>query len=110
MFGSLKDTLNDTWQQNKENHIVKISTPYNNYIFEVFSIYHIPTTNDYLYKDFSSNKEYQDFIELITKRSLYNFNTTMKEQQEKIITLSTCYNNKEKMVLHAKLLKQEKRY
>lgn len=110
MFGSLKDTLNDTWQQNKENHVVKISTPYTNYIFEVFSIYHIPTTNDYLYTSFNNNKEYQDFIELITKRSLYNFNTTMQEQEEKIITLSTCYNNKEKMVLHAKLLKQEKRY
>ena len=34
----------------------------------------------------------------------------MMNNKDKILTLSTCYNNSEKMVVHAKLVKQEKRY
>ena len=30
--------------------------------------------------------------------------------ENRILTLSTCYNNREKVVVHGKLVKQEKRY
>lgn len=109
MFGSLKDTLNYGWFNNLDNRLLKISTPYNNYVFEVFSIYHIKTTNDYLKTSFSNVDEYINFIDLIKNRSIHKFNNSVTAN-DKIITLSTCYNNWEKMVLHAKLIDSEKRY
>ena len=41
-------------------------------------------------------------------RSVYNFDTTVSEA-DNILTLSTCYNDDEKVVLHAKLIKKETR-
>lgn len=109
MFGSLKNTLSYEWFNNIDNRLLKISTPYNNYVFEVFSVYHIKTTNDYLNTNFSSVDKYINFIDLIKTRSVHKFNTSILAS-DKIITLSTCYNNWEKMVLHAKLIDSEKRY
>ena len=43
---------------------------------------------------------------MLKDRSLHNFNTTIN-QNDRILTLSTCYNNTDKMVLHAKLIKKE---
>ena len=39
-------------------------------------------------------------------RSIYNFNTSVSPT-DRILTLSTCYNNNDKVVLHAKLIKRE---
>lgn len=108
MFGTLKDTLSNTWQE-KEQFFIRISTLSYNYLFEIFSAYHIRTTNDYLTTNFKDKKEYQKFLNKITTRSMVNFNTKVSTEN-KILTLSTCYNNKEKMVVHGKLVKREKRY
>ncbi|MBE6157238.1 MAG: class B sortase [Firmicutes bacterium] len=105
MFGSLKNTLTKNWQDTKK-HIVKVSTPANNYIYEVFSIYRIKTTDDYLQINFNDEQNYNNFLINITNRSVYNFNTNVSTT-DKIITLSTCYNETDKMVLHAKLIKKE---
>ena len=108
MFGSLKNALTDEWMM-QEQYYIKISTLSYNYLFEIFSAYHIKTTNDYLITNFSSNQEYQEFLDKIKRRSMVSFDTTVSTQN-KILTLSTCYNNQEKMVVHGKLVKQEKRY
>lgn len=108
MFGSLKNVLTDEWMM-QEQYYIKISTLSYNYLFEIFSAYHIKTTNDYLITNFSSNQEYQEFLDKIKRRSMVSFDTTVSTQN-KILTLSTCYNNQEKMVVHGKLVKQEKRY
>ena len=42
---------------------------------------------------------------MLIKRSAYDFNTSIDEN-DKILTLSTCFNNSEKMVMHAKLIKK----
>lgn len=108
MFGTLKNTLNKEWLENPSNHILKISTPLYNYVFEVFSIYHIRTTDDYLYTNFNSEEQYLQFISMLKKRSVYSF-PTLVGSSDKIVTLSTCYNSAEKMVLHAKLIMTQKR-
>lgn len=108
MFGSINQTLSEEWFLSQDAHIIKISTLEYNYIFEIFSIYKIKTTNDYLYNTFSTEKEYQDFLIKIKNRSIHNFNNT-PNVTDKILTLSTCYNNKEKSVIHAQLIKQQKR-
>ena len=103
MFGSLKDTLKSSWQSNKDNYIIKISTEKENSIWQIFSIYKIATTSDYLQTTFSDN-EFESFINLIKGRSSYNFETNVTNE-DKVLTLSTCYNDNDKMVVHAKLIK-----
>lgn len=103
MFGSLKDTLKSSWQNNKDNYIIKISTEKENSIWQIFSVYKIATTSDYLETFFSDN-EFESFINLIKGRSSYNFETNVTNE-DKVLTLSTCYNDNDKMVVHAKLIK-----
>lgn len=103
MFGSLKDTLKSSWQNNKDNYIIKISTEKENSIWQIFSVYKIATTSDYLEISFSDN-EFESFINLIKGRSSYNFETNVTNE-DKVLTLSTCYNDNDKMVVHAKLIK-----
>ena len=103
MFGSLKDTLKSSWQNNKDNYIIKISTEKENSIWQIFSVYKIATTSDYLQTTFSDN-EFESFISLIKGRSSYNFETNVTNE-DKVLTLSTCYNDNDKMVVHAKMIK-----
>ena len=109
MFGSLKNILSSGWLNNTTNYVVKLSTETENTLWQVFSIYHIPTTNDYIKVNFSSTNEFNKWSKMILKRSAHNFNTTINEN-DKVLTLSTCFNDKEKVVLHAKLIKKETRY
>ena len=107
MFGPLKRLYDkDEWFKNPDNHYIKISTDKYNYVFKVFSLYVIKTTNDYIKVDFT-DEEYLKFLEKIKDRSYYDFETEIDEL-DKIITLSTCYNKKEKLVLHGKLIKEQK--
>ena len=106
MFGSLKKTLTKDWQKDKDNHIIRISTPYSNTLWQVFSVYKIDETSDYLDTSFKTDKEYEDFLKLIQDRSVYDFNTSVTKD-DRIITLSTCYNRFKRVVVHAKLIKEE---
>ena len=106
MFGSLKKVLSNEWLNNSNNYIIKISTEKENSLWQIFSIYHIPTTSDYLETNFSSDTEYLDFLNMLLTRSAYNFNTSINSN-DNILTLSTCNNNSDKMVVHAKLIKKD---
>lgn len=106
MFGSLRDSLTNGWLDNDENFVIKISTPYQNSLWQIFSIYHIPTTDDYLQIDFKDDDDFIKFTQKLIDRSAYNFQTNVDEN-DKILTLSTCYNSVKKVVFHAKLIKFE---
>lgn len=108
MFGSLRKVLTNGWLDDFNNYVIKISTENENTLWQVFSVYKIPTTNDYIKVDFSSDDEYLNFINLILNRSQYDFNTYVGIN-DRIVTLSTCYNDEEKVVLHAKLIKLVKK-
>ena len=108
MFGSLSNVYTKEWQNNKNNHIIKISTPTENTMWQIFSIYHLPATSDYIKTDFKSDEDFQNFINLISNRTMFNFGTKATVN-DKILTLSTCYGSagKERTVVHAKLIKRE---
>ena len=108
MFGSLKNILKSDWLDNTNNYVVKLSTETENTLWQVFSVYHIPTTSDYIKVNFSSNEEFTNWTKMLIDRSSHNFNTNVSEN-DNVLTLSTCYNDNEKVVLHAKLIKKETR-
>ena len=108
MFGSLKLILEEKWYKNTDNYFIYISTENANMIFQMFSAYNIPTTSDYLQNTFTTKDEYREFLDMLKNRSQVDFGNDVTEN-DKIITLSTCYTNTSKTVVHAKLIKiQEK--
>lgn len=108
MFGTLKNIFFSGWLDNTDNYVVKLSTETENTLWQVFSVYRIPTTNDYIRVNFSSDEEFVNWSKILLDRSLYNFNTNINAN-DNILTLSTCYNQNERVVLHAKLIKKIKR-
>lgn len=108
MFGSLRNVLSNNWLKDTNNYVIKISTEKENSLWQIFSTYHLPTTSDYLQTNFNNDNEFQDFINMIISRSSYNFNTSVSVN-DNILTLSTCYNNSDKMVVHAKLIKKDQK-
>lgn len=108
MFGSLKDVLEDAWFNDNLNHVVRISSEKSNSLWQVFSVYEIELTSDYLQVEFDSNSNYLSFLNSLKDRSKYDFGTQLNEL-DKIITLSTCSKNDGRIVLHAKLIKMEEK-
>lgn len=108
MFGSLRNILKDGWLGDTNNHVIKVSTEYENTLWQVFSVYKIETVNDYIRVNFKSNENYLDFLKMLQDRSVFDFKTKVTSE-DKILTLSTCYDEENKVVLHAKLIKKEKR-
>ena len=108
MFGSLRRVLDSDWYENKSNYVVKMSTKNENNLWQVFSVYRIPVTIDYLEINFSEDDRFFEFLNKMKERSIYDFKTTVNAN-DRILTLSTCYNKKERVVMHAKLIKSQKR-
>ena len=104
MFSSLKNVLNDDWFNNKDNHIIEFNSTNKEHKWQVFSIYTIEKTSDYLGVEFN-DQEFINFTNMLKNRSLKNFNVEINED-DKILTLSTCYiSSKYRLVVHAKLIK-----
>ena len=109
MFGSLKNILNSSWYTNKENHIIRLSTPTENTMWQVFSVYTIPKESYYITPSFPTDESYQEFLNTIKGRSEVDFSGTVSTG-DKVLTLSTCKDNfGNRIVMHAKLIKKETR-
>ena len=107
MFGSLKNILNSSWYNNKNNYIIKLSTPTENTMWQVFSVYSIEKESYYITTSFQSDETYSEFLTTMKNRSEVNFSATVNTQ-DKILTLSTCKDNfGHRIVMHAKLIKRE---
>ena len=105
MFGSLSKTLKSNWYTNKDNHIIRLSTENENTLWQIFSVYKIEEESYYITTSFASDSKYQEFLNTIKGRSLYDFNSNITSD-DKILTLSTCYSDTERTVVHAKLIKR----
>lgn len=108
LFGSLKNVLDIDWFNEISNHIIKISTPKYNYIWLIFSVYTVPDETYYIKTYFKTRDDYNEFINTILNRSIYKFNTYVNVK-DKILTLSSCYGDNERIVAHAKLIKMQER-
>ncbi len=103
-FDSIKNVFNNSWYKD-DDKMIRISSEYENSIWEIFSVYRVPITDDYLKIYFDSDLDYENYLNKIVDRSAYSFNTIVNKNN-KIITFSTHYNSKEDLVIHAKLIKK----
>lgn len=107
MFGSLKNILKSSWYNNKNNHIIKFSTPKENTLWQVFSVYTIEAESYYITTKFPSDEYFKEFATTLKNRSKIEFSAVPNEN-DKILTLSTCKDSKgNRVVMHAKLIKVE---
>ena len=105
MFGTLKNTLTKEWLDNPDNYYIRLITPGYSSIWQVFSVYRVKTESYYLQTTFSRENEKLEFYNKLLNRSTHDFNTSI-DVEDKLLTLSSCYNQFEKVVIHAKLIKQ----
>ena len=107
MFTSLNQLLDRTWFNDDDHHLIYLTTDYNKMLFQIFSVYTIPTENVYIKTHFI-NDEFASFIVEMKNRSIVNFNTSVNEN-DKILTLSTCLDGlgNNRIVIHAKLIKKD---
>lgn len=104
MFGTLQNTLRNSWYSKEENQIISFRTLYQSYNFRVFSVYKIYKTTDYMSTLFTNEDIKAEFFQMLKDRSIYDFGIT-PSGTDKIITLSTCVNGDYRIVLHAVLVK-----
>ncbi|MFI3307075.1 MAG: class B sortase [Mycoplasmatota bacterium] len=103
IFGTLKTVLEQSWFDDTQNHIINMSLSNANALWQVVSVYKVESTIDYIETNFT-DESFIDFLDLISNRSIFDFNTTLSTT-DKILTLSTCSSNNTRVVLHAKLIK-----
>lgn len=104
MFGTLQNTLRYSWYTNPENQIITLKTLYDNLEYEIFSIYKISVTTDYMRVLFADDTDRLNFYNMLKDRSIYDFEVQLNGD-DKIITLSTCADEYNRYVLHAVLKK-----
>ena len=102
MFGSLKNVINEEWYDNKDNQYITFITENEYQTYQIFSIYVIDNTDDYLITNFSSNDSFISYINKSKERSIKDFNVDVTEN-DSIVTLSTCYTTSaQRLVIQAK--------
>lgn len=105
MFGTIKNMMNSSWYNKAQNQIITFNTPTKNMKWQIFSLYKINATEDYLKNEFATPEEYLEFINMIRGRSIKNFNVEVNENS-KILTLSTCFSHSSRHVVHAVLIEE----
>lgn len=106
MFGTLKNVLDNSWQENKDNLEITLITEKGQYKYQVFSTYSITPEDYYINTIFNSDDEYSKFINKIKSRSNYDYNVEV-DSNDKVLTLSSCIGDgKKRVVLHGKLIKE----
>ncbi len=104
MFGSLNNVTTTSWRKNKDNLIISYDTLDGSHKFKIFSIYKVDYTTDYLKTKFSSEEEFDSFVNMIRSRSTLKSDEVI-EYGDKILTLSTCADKgKKRLVVHAVLM------
>lgn len=103
MFGTLHRALTSSWNTNPDNLVIEFDTMYESMKWQIYSIYTIPKTNDYLKVSFASTDEKNNYIMMTKNRSVRNFDIEVTSD-DYLLTLSTCTGDNERLVIHAKRL------
>ena len=102
MFSSLNNTIEEDWYNNPENQYITLYTKENTYKYKIFSIYKIIASKFDNRVEFSTDEEYQDFLNNSLNNSLNNFNVDVSSS-DSILTVYTCANNNQyRIIIQAK--------
>ena len=103
MFTKLKEFRNEDFAS--ENSIIVFDTLYEELRWEVFAVYVTDTNFNYIQPNFSTESEFEDFIETVKSKSVIPVENEIT-QDDHILTLSTCgYDfDDARIVVQAKLL------
>lgn len=107
MFGSMKRLVTPSWYNNSNNYVIKTSTEGHNALWQVFSVYTILPESYYIKTRFD-DESFATFLNTVTSRSVHDFGV-VPTIEDKILTLSSCYDDTRRVVLHAKLIKLEEK-
>ena len=105
MFGTLKNVVKKDWYTNSKNMTITLLTENATLYWKIFSIFTVPYEVYYLTSNFGTDESHQRFINTMMSRSIYDFGESVG-LQDKMLTLSTCYNNELRLVVQAKLVKK----
>ncbi|MCM0647301.1 class B sortase [Clostridium swellfunianum] len=96
-----KDFLSD-------NKFIYLDTKYRKETWEIFSVYITPADFNYRQPNFTSTKEYTNFLKSIKSKSIYSTNVQVSAN-DSILTLSTCSYEFEdaRLVVQARLVKEQ---
>jgi len=103
MFGTLHKTANRNWYGNPENLIISFNTMYETMNWQIFTIFKVNKTSDYLITEFATDEDFLNYINKMKARSIYDFNIEVLPS-DKILTLSTCTGDNQRFVVQAKLI------
>ena len=78
-------------------------------MWQIFAIYKVEAESYYITTDFADADAYTKFLNEMKSRSIYDFGINLNKD-DKILTLSTCYNDSGiRLVVQAKLVKMQTR-
>ena len=104
-FGSMSNIFTDDWFYSSSHKII-VATEYGRFVYQIFSNYYIDPEVYYLQNNFSSNASYEEFLNTLKGRSIYDYGIDVGVN-DRIITLSTCTeDNTGRKVVHAKLVSE----
>ncbi len=105
MFGTLQKLRKKSFFEKEENNYITYNTMEHGYKWRIFSVYGIHVTNDYLYTSFLKDNDRLKFYNKLQKRSQIKFDVELTSN-DKIVTLSTCLDNNNRLVVHAVLVEE----
>lgn len=110
MFGSLQDIFKNDFFDKKENNYIQIYNKDNELLtYQIFSYYIIEKEEYYITTSFESDRDFNKFIDTITRRSDKKFDVEVSTS-DNILTLSTCLGTgrtSQRKVVHAKKVEKE---
>ena len=109
VFGSLNKVLTKSWQNNKDNYIIWLSTKTENLVWQIFSIYTVEAESYYIKANFENDVEKEKWIKTMKERNQAPQSADVNVN-DYFLTLSTCKNNfNTRIVVQAKLIKRQKK-
>lgn len=110
VFGTLKNALSPSWQSNRDNYVITISTPTDNFMYQIFSVYVVKAESYYIQTAFGTPEAKMAWLETMKSRNVTPVDVPLSAN-DSILTLSTCLNdnNDDRIVVQAKLIKRQAR-
>lgn len=87
MFAALMNYKDETFFE--QNGIIELNTLYENYEWEIFSVYVTPISFNYLDTTFHTDQSYENYLNTCKDMSMYP-NDVIPTINDSILTLSTC--------------------